>query len=87
MFIALVKSRDFRLKVGPKLCPAANKQGRSGENAVTGGSLGCRDCSMTEFSIQRKARGVRTLEFRRTSFGLLRDFVGKLKKHPALPED
>lgn len=35
---------------------------------------------MTEFSIQKKARGVRTLEFRRTGFGLLRDFVGKEKK-------
>lgn len=57
------------------------------ENVVTGGSLGCRDCRMTEFSIQRKARGVRTLEFRRTGFGLLRDFVGKEKNHPALLED
>lgn len=48
-------------------------------SVVTAGSLRCRDCKMMEFSIQWKARRVRTVDFRRRGFGLLRDIVGKEK--------
>jgi len=50
------------------------------EDVKVGGRLGCSDCEMVEFRIlhggSRAISSIKTLDFRRASFGLFKELLG-----------